>query len=180
MKKQHIVARVRRPDGLVLDFRLPKDITHAIKVSPQTDWFERLRGGLIVAPMAPYVGKGKTAFFIGRIERVYYSSRQLKRFTRSQFLLPDVWREQDLLESFTFLRHDHAWLNRLYIKDDLRYWYHDANSHFLANVRDWHCKLVYHRFQSRKQRLLPNFYDGNKKFRQKAGHGDLLFVATDL
>ena len=157
MKKQHIVARVRRPDGLVLDFRLPKDITHAIKVSPQTDWFERLRGGLIVAPMAPYVGKGKTAFFIGRIERVYYSSRQLKRFTRSQFLLPDVWREQDLLESFTFLRHDHAWLNRLYIKDDLRYWYHDANSHFLANVRDWHCKLVYHRFQSRKQRQLPNF-----------------------
>ncbi|TXK02487.1 hypothetical protein FU656_10590, partial [Lacticaseibacillus rhamnosus] len=72
-KKQHIVARVRRPDGLVLDFRLPKDITHAIKVSPQTDWFERLRGGLIVAPMAPYVGKGKTAFFIGRIERVIES-----------------------------------------------------------------------------------------------------------
>ena len=144
MKKRHIVARVRRPDGLVLDFRLPKDVTRAINVSQQTDWFERLRGGLIVVPMAPYVGKGETALFVGRIERVYYSDRFLKRFTRSQFLLPDVWREQDMLESYTFLRHDHAWLNQQYLKDDLRYWYYDANSHLLGVVRDWHCKLVYY------------------------------------
>jgi hypothetical protein len=157
MKKRHIVARVRRPDGLVLDFRLPKDVTRAISVSQQTDWFERLRGGLIVVPMAPYVGKGETALFVGRIERVYYSDRFLKRFTRSQFLLPDVWREQDMLESYTFLRHDHAWLNQQYLKDDLRYWYYDANSHLLGVVRDWHCKLVYYRFHRQKQRLIPKF-----------------------
>ena len=75
MKNDTSLLRVRRPDGLVLDFRLP-GMSHVPLTSvSKTDWFERLRGGLIVVPMAPYVGKGETALFVGRIERVYYSDR---------------------------------------------------------------------------------------------------------
>ncbi|MEY8442498.1 hypothetical protein AALA17_07680 [Lactobacillaceae bacterium 24-114] len=121
-------VKVKLSGGKIRDYLLANDVEPGLRHRYETrdNWQDVLEGALINVPVAAYLGNGRhmPPIATGKVISVMPCLDELPRIqrTRSQFIMPEIWKQQTAEQNYNFMRHDYSYWTQKQIKADIDYW----------------------------------------------------------
>lgn len=124
-RKEYLYVKVRLLTGESYLYQMPNDINPLMvteyKSNPEVVK-STLLGSLINVPLTEY-RNDKVKLGVGLVERVFVRKKPIYWRTRGQFITKDRYQTlKEVRECFSYMAHDHSFVNKLRIKRDLLKW----------------------------------------------------------
>lgn len=152
--KTYYAVKVKRVDGKTLHFKLPRDLQRAMRNhrTESNDWKSILKGALINIEMAPHRTNLQPPISVAKVKSVFIVDKNFMS-TRSQFVSKDNW-EGDIStrQLYSYLRHDYPLLNRLEIKNDIKYWKTGKKNHLIWLITLIRTRMYYRKIKKARRK----------------------------